>query len=227
MRLLAIGDVHGCPGALDDLLAWVDPAPDDVIITLGDYVDRGPDSRGVIQRLIELRQTRKVVCLRGNHEVMMLEAWKGGWDDRKMWLGVGGVQCLGSYGSAPGRSGTFEDIPREHWDFLEHNLLDYYETEHFIFVHAGVSYGVDMAEQSDSVLYWEFLGSEMKHQSGKTVIVGHTSQKSGVPKVVPGAVCIDTYCHGGGWLTCLDANNGRYWQVDLMGRKREGRVDYE
>ena len=227
MRLLAIGDVHGCPGPLDDLLAWVDPAPDDVIITLGDYVDRGPDSRGVIRRLIELRQTRKVVCLRGNHEVMMLEAWKGGRDDRKMWLGVGGVQCLGSYGSAPGRSGTFEDIPREHWDFLEHNLLDYYETEHFIFVHAGVSYGVDMAAQSDDVLYWEFLGTEMKHQSGKTVIVGHSSQKSGVPKVVPGAVCIDTYCHGGGWLTCLDAVSGRYWQVDLMARKREGRVDYQ
>ena len=227
MRLLAIGDIHGCLGPLDDLLAWVDPAPDDVVITLGDYVDRGPDSRGVIRRLIELRQTRKVVCLRGNHEIMMLEAWKGGRDDRKMWLGVGGVQCLGSYGSAPGRSGTFEDIPREHWDFLEHNLLDYYETEHFIFVHAGVSYGVDMDEQSDNVLYWEFLGNEMKHQSGKTVIVGHSSQKSGVPKVVPGAVCIDTYCHGGGWLTCLDAVSGRYWQVDLMARKREGRVDYQ
>ena len=84
-----------------------------------------------------------------------------------------------------------------------------------------------MAAQSDNVLYWEFLGNEMKHQSGKTVVVGHSSQKSGVPKVVPGAVCIDTYCHGGGWLTCLDAVSGRYWQVDLMARKREGRVDYQ
>lgn len=227
MRLLAIGDIHGCLGPLDDLLAWVDPAPDDVLIFLGDYVDRGPDSCGVLNRLIELRQRRKVVCLRGNHEVMMLEAWKGGRDDRKMWLSVGGVQCLGSYGTAPGRTGTFNDVPRDHWDFLEHNLLDYYETEHFIFVHAGVAHGVDMAEQSDGVLYWEFLGNEMRHQSGKTVVVGHTSQKDGVPKVVPGAVCIDTYCHGGGWLTCLDAANGRYWQTDALGRKRDGRVEYE
>jgi serine/threonine protein phosphatase 1 len=226
MRHLAIGDIHGCLGPLDDLLAWVDPRPDDVLVTLGDYVDRGPDSRGVVQRLIDLRRHRRVVCLRGNHEVMMLEAWKGGRDDKKMWLSVGGVQCLGSYGTAPGRTGTFADVPPEHWDFLEHNLLDYFETERFIFVHAGVSYGVDMDEQADNVLYWEFLGNEMRHQSGKTVIVGHTSQKSGEPKVVPGAVCIDTYCHGGGWLTCLDAETGRYWQVDAMGRKREGQLDY-
>jgi serine/threonine protein phosphatase 1 len=227
MRLLAIGDIHGCLGPLDDLLAWVDPQPDDVIVALGDYVDRGPDTRGVVQRLIELRQRRKVICLRGNHEIMMLEALHGGRDDKKMWLSVGGVQTLGSYGSAPGRSGTFADVPQEHWEFLEHNLLDYHETDRFIFVHAGVSYGLDMDEQSDNVLYWEFLGNEMRHQSGKTVIVGHTSQKTGVPKVVPGAVCIDTYCHGGGWLTCLDAVNGRYWQTDMLGRKREGRVDYE
>lgn len=227
MRLLAIGDIHGCLGPLDDLLAWVDPRPNDQLVFLGDYVDRGPDSCGVLNRLIELRQQRRAVCLRGNHEVMMLEAWKGGRDDKKMWLSVGGVQCLGSYGTAPGRTGTFTDVPREHWDFLEHNLLDYFETERFIFVHAGVSHGVDMDEQTDNVLYWEFLGNEMRHRSGKTVIVGHTSQKTGEPKVVPGAVCIDTYCHGGGWLTCLDAETGAYWQVDAMGRKREGQLDYE
>jgi serine/threonine protein phosphatase 1 len=227
MRLLAIGDIHGCLGPLDDLLSWVDVRADDQLVFLGDYVDRGPDSCGVLTRLIALRLQRRVVCLRGNHEIMMLEAWKGGRDDKKMWLSVGGVQTLGSYGTAPGRTGTFSDVPREHWDFLEHNLLDYYETERFIFVHAGVSYGVDMDEQADNVLYWEFLGNEMRHQSGKTVVVGHTSQKTGEPKVVPGAACIDTYCHGGGWLTCLDAETGRYWQTDALGRRREGQLDYD
>ena len=226
MRVLAIGDIHGCLGPLDDLLAWVQPTADDVLITLGDYVDRGPDSRGVIQRLIELKQQRPVVCLRGNHEIMMLAAWQGDRSDRKQWLSVGGVECLGSYGRTSGKSGTFDDVPLEHWTFLQTELVDFYESELFIFVHAGVTYSDPMDEQSDSVLFWEFLGNQMMHYSGKTVICGHTSQKTGVPKVVPGAVCIDTYIHGGGWLTCLDAISGRYWQVDAIGRRREGYVDY-
>ena len=227
MRVLAIGDIHGCLGPLDDLLAWVKPEPDDVLVTLGDYVDRGPDTRGVLNRLIELKKSRPVVCLRGNHEIMMLDAYRGGRSEKKMWLSVGGVQALDSYGPAPGKSGTLEDVPPEHWHFLEHKLLPYYESELFIFVHAGVLCGFDLDDQPDYTLYWDFLGDAMRHYSKKTVICGHTSQKSGVPKVVPGAVCIDTYAHGGGWLTCLDAISGRYWQVDMFGRKREGYVDYE
>jgi serine/threonine protein phosphatase 1 len=227
MRVLAIGDIHGCLGPLDELLAWVNPAPDDVLITLGDYVDRGPDTRGVLNRLIELKKSRPVICLRGNHEVMMVDARRGGRSEKKMWLSVGGAQALGSYGREPGHSGTFDDIPEEHWHFLEHELVDYHESELFIFVHATVEYSTKMDEQPGYALYWEFIGDEMRHYSGKTVICGHTSQKAGVPKVVPGAVCIDTYAHGGGWLTCLDAISGCYWQTDILGRKREGRVEYE
>ena len=227
MRVLAIGDIHGCLGPLDDLLAWVAPAADDVLVTLGDYVDRGPDTRGVLDRLIGLKKSRPVICLRGNHEIMMLEAWRGGRSEKKMWLGVGGVQALGSYGASPGKTGTFEDVPPEHWHFLQNDLVDYHESERFIFVHAGVLCGFGMDEQPDNSLFWDFLGDAMRHESKKTVICGHTSQKSGQPKVVPGAVCIDTYPHGGGWLTCLDALSGRYWQVDMLGRTRDGRVDYE
>ncbi len=227
MRVLAIGDVHGCLGQLDDLLAWVNPTRADDLVMLGDYVDRGPDSRGVINRLIELKQSRPVVCLRGNHEIMMLAARYGGRDDRKQWLGVGGTQALGSYGPATGVSGTFDDIPGGHWEFLENELVPYHETEHFIFVHAGVTYSDKVDEQPDNVLYWEFLGEHMMHYSGKTVICGHSSQRSGLPKVIPGAVCIDTCAYSGGWLTCLDALTGRYWQVDALGRKREGWIDYE
>ena len=228
MRVLAIGDIHGCLHPLNDLLAWVNPAADDLVVTLGDYVDRGPDTRGVLDRLIELKRGgMRLVCLRGNHELMMLAARHGDRGDRKMWLSVGGVQALGSYGPAPGKTGTLDDVPPAHWDFLEYNLLDYYETERHIFVHAGVLCGFDMDEQTEDVLYWQFLGDAMRHESGKTVVCGHTSQKSGEPKVIPGAVCIDTYAHGGGWLTCLDAASGRYWQVDLLGRRREGRVEYE
>lgn len=228
MRVLAIGDVHGCSHLLDDLLAWVAPAPGDTVVTLGDYVDRGPDSRGVLDRLITMkREGRRLVCLRGNHEVMMLAARGGDRGATADWLGCGGLQTLGSYGAAPGRTGTLADVPAAHWDFLDYNLVDYFETDAHIFVHAGVLCGFDLSDQPDYALYWDFLGDAMRHHSGKTVVCGHTSQKSGLPKVVPGAVCVDTFAFGGGWLTCLDAPTGRYWQVNLLGKRREGYVDYE
>jgi serine/threonine protein phosphatase 1 len=221
MRLLAVGDIHGCLAAFDDLLNWVRPTPDDVIVALGDFVDRGPNTRGVLDRLIDLRNRLNLICLRGNHEQMMVEARDGGRSDLKMWLGVGGMQALQSYGVVA----TLADVPRSHWDFLENDLVDYHETESFIFAHATVLCECDMAEQPDYALRWEFFPDAMRHHSGKLVVCGHSSQKSGVPKVVPGAVCIDTFAHGGGWLTCLDVNNGRYWQTDMVGRRREGRLD--
>ena len=228
MRVLAIGDVHGCLMPLNDLLAAVKPTPDDLLITLGDLVDRGPDSKGVIDWMIRLRASGvKLVCLRGNHEIMMVEARKGGSSELRMWQSVGGLQTLGSYGTAPGRAGTLKDVPAEHWDFLENGLVDYHETERFIFVHAAVYTDHELDEQPDDMLFWEFLPAAMRHQSGKTVICGHTSQKSGEPKVIPGAVCIDTYAHGGGWLTCLEVETGRYWQANALGTVREGRVEYE
>jgi serine/threonine protein phosphatase 1 len=227
MRVLAIGDIHGCLGPLDDLLQWVAPTRGDLVIALGDFVDRGPDTRGVLNRLIDLKQQLNLICLRGNHELMMVDAFRGGRAEKKMWLGVGGLQTLGSYGQSPGRSGALEDVPQEHWEFLENGLVDYYESELFIFVHASVVYDLPMNEQPDYALFWEFLPSEMRHISKKTVICGHTSQKTGELKVVPGAVCIDTYAYGSGWLTCLDVISGRYWQTDMLGRKREGQIDYE
>ena len=227
MRVLAIGDIHGCLGPLDALLDWVQPAPEDVLITLGDYVDRGPDSRGVLNRLIELKQRLNLICLRGNHEQMMVEAFRGGRAEKKMWLSVGGVEALASYSILPGRSGSLFEVPRPHWDFLETGLVNYHETEHFIFVHATVLCGFDLEDQPDHALLWEFLPDAMRHRSGKTVICGHTSQRSGEPKVIPGAVCIDTKAHAGGWLTCLDAISGRYWQANLQGERREGRIEYE
>jgi serine/threonine protein phosphatase 1 len=227
MRVLAIGDIHGCLGPLDDLLKWVAPTRDDIVVALGDYVDRGPDTRGVLNRLIELKKQLNLICLRGNHEEMMVEAVRGGKAEKKMWLSVGGIQTLGSYGLSQGRSGSLEDVPKEHWDFLENDLVNYHESELFLFVHATVIFDLPMDEQPTYALFWEFLPECMRHFSKKTVICGHTSQKTGELKVVPGAVCIDTYAYGSGWLTCLDTISGRYWQTDMLGRKREGYVEYE
>ena len=106
MRTLAFGDIHGATAHLDALLAAVAPTADDWLIFLGDYVDRGPDSKGVIDRLINLKAWHQCVCLRGNHELMMMQA-RTDVGMRKMWLGVGGVQCLASYAQTPGKSGRF------------------------------------------------------------------------------------------------------------------------
>lgn len=224
MRQLAIGDIHGCLEPLNQLLDWVAPTTADQLIFLGDYVDRGPDSRGVLDRLIELRHHLPVIYLRGNHEQMMVEAYHGGHSEKKMWLSVGGAQTLGSYGQLPGRSGTLSDVPAAHWEFLECHLVDYYETDQLIFTHASVVCDRPMSEQPEDALRWDFLPESLCHYSGKRVICGHTSQKSGLPKVVPGAVCIDTFAHGGGWLTCLDALTGQYWQTNLLGHRREGHL---
>ncbi len=221
MRTLAIGDIHGMSGALDALMEAAAPTPDDVLIFMGDYVDRGPDSKGVLDRLIAWSQRLQMVCLRGNHELMMTAA-RHGRDDLRMWLSVGGAQALASYGS--GGRATLADVPPEHWTFLEERCGDYFETDSHIFVHANLHPDVELADQPDSMLFWEFLNTSIDHVSGKTVICGHTSQRSGVPLVWKNTVCIDTHAYGGGWLTCLDVDTRKYWQADALGRVRTGHL---
>lgn len=95
-RTIAIGDIHGCSTALIGLLAAIDPEPDDTIVTLGDYIDRGIDSRGVLDRLLELSRRSRLVSLLGNHEEMLLDALQeqAGYD---FWINCGGIATLDSY----------------------------------------------------------------------------------------------------------------------------------
>lgn len=224
MRTLAIGDIHGASSALDALLAVVRPTPADTLVFLGDYVDRGPDSRGVLDRLLALRDQCRVVCLRGNHELMMLRA-RTGRDDRRMWLSVGGAECLLSYGTTPGVPGTLADVPAEHWAFLEGECVDWYETTSHIFVHANLSPDLSPAEEFEDKLFWEFLVKPVGHVSGKVVVCGHTSQRSGAVLDLGDTVCIDTFAYGGGWLTALDVGSYRFTQADRTGRLRDGQLD--
>jgi len=221
MRTLAIGDIHGVSSALDTVLAAAKLKPDDRLIFLGDYVDRGPDSKGVIDRLLALRKTHAVVCLRGNHELMMVRA-RDDKSERRMWFSVGGAQTLASYGTAPGISGTFSVIPEDHWEFLEKTCVDYHETETHIFVHANLIGNIPLYEQTEESLFWEFLTVPIRHPSGKTVICGHTSQRSGEPLDLGDTICIDTHAYAGGWLTCLDVATRQFWQADALGRVRVG-----
>src|SRR5438067_1256408 len=120
MRTLAIGDIHGCLTALKTLLEFVAPEDDDRIVALGDYVDRGPDSRGVLDLLISLHAGGRLVALRGNHDVMMVAARTAAKaEDKAMWLACGGSETLLSYGIELPESSDLKDVPESHWDFLE------------------------------------------------------------------------------------------------------------
>jgi serine/threonine protein phosphatase 1 len=225
MRTLAIGDIHGCLTAFEFLLDFVQLKPDDQLITLGDYVDRGPDSKGVLNKLIQLHLREQLIALRGNHEVMMLGAREGGRDSRRFWLACGGMEALESY-APPGKSGSIEDIPENHWHFIKHKLLDCYETDTHLFVHANLHPGLPLEEQAEMYLQWEEFKPEMHHPhfSGKTMICGHTTQRDGRPLNVGTAICIDTGAWNGDWLTCLDVGTGEYWQSNEFGQTRQGRV---
>jgi serine/threonine protein phosphatase 1 len=224
MRTLAIGDVHGCAAALDALLARAAPKAEDLIVTLGDYVDRGPDSAGVMNRLVRLSKGGRLVALRGNHEEMMMDARETP-GQLELWRSCGGDAALRSY-AVLDDEGNLADVPDEHWDFLDHFCRDYYETKTHIFVHAGVYADLPMAEQPGLILRWEFFNDPPAHESGKVVVCGHTTQPEGRPRNIGHAVCIDPGAHKrGGWLTCLEAESGRLYQASQKGETRESWVD--
>jgi serine/threonine protein phosphatase 1 len=134
-------------------------------------------------------------------------------------LDIGGTATLDSYG--PGRD--LDLIPDDHYAFLE-GCLDFHETDTHIFVHANYFRDIPMCEQEVGMLRWESLRDMTPgpHESGKTVIVGHTSQKTGEILDLGHLVCIDTYCHGGGWLTALEVTAGQVWQANRNGDLRRG-----
>ncbi|MFO0867220.1 MAG: metallophosphoesterase family protein [Gemmataceae bacterium] len=219
-RVLALGDVHGCSRALDALLAVVQPTFEDVFVALGDYVDRGPDTKGVIDRLIRLSSELQVVPLLGNHEQMMLDARDRPWD-AGAWLRYGGREALASYAPS-GEEPSFDHVPEDHWLFFEDDCVDWHEIDTHFFVHASAYCDLDLADQPVQMLRWERFGDPPPHRSGKIMVCGHTSQKSGWPRDIGHAVCIDTHAYGGGWLTCLDVKSGKFWQANQLGETRVG-----
>jgi serine/threonine protein phosphatase 1 len=223
-RVLAIGDIHGCLTALDTVLGFICPGPADQLVFLGDYIDRGPDSKGVLDRLIELGRRIDVVYLRGNHEVMMLGAATG-WDNFRFWRACGGAEALESYAGIDG-AGTLDDIPDSHWRFIGSRCVDWYETDTHVFVHANLHPELPLTEQTDDWLHWQVISPVLHrpHLSCKTMICGHSEQRDGRPLVLDRAVCVDTWAYGDGWLTCLDVGTGEYWQADELGRTRQGRI---
>jgi serine/threonine protein phosphatase 1 len=213
-RIIAIGDIHGCSTALAALLLAIDLQPDDTIVALGDYVDRGLDSKGVLDQLIALADRCRLLPILGNHDEMMLRA-RDGRDDFKFWMNCGGITALDSYGS----TGRLDLIPAAHFRFLE-RCLSHFETETHFFVHANYRPDLPLDKQDDHTLRWLSLRDFVPgpHCSGKVAVLGHTPQPDVLD--IGHLICLDTGCCNGGWLTALEVGSKQVWQVDERGRKK-------
>jgi serine/threonine protein phosphatase 1 len=210
-RVYAVGDVHGC---LDRLLAMHEliagdlaarPADSAVLVHLGDYVDRGPDSAGVIARLAAGSPLTKApaINLMGNHEYMMLAALVSGETSAiELWLANGGADSLSSWGvprsARPKEWSSY--LPKAHLVFLR-DLAVYHELGGYLFVHAGIRPGIPLDRQSRHDLLWirePFLSSEQPF--GPVIVHGHTPRQE--PVIRPNRIGIDTGAVMGGALTC-------------------------
>jgi serine/threonine protein phosphatase 1 len=230
MRAYAVGDVHGQLHLLDELLARVDAdvaagAPDEVVeVFLGDYVDRGPDSAGVIDRLCARagrEDGRRRIFLRGNHEIYFAEFLK---DPAVLsdWARNGGVTTIGSYGVNPRpvppdpeaiRESLAEKVPQRHRAFLD-ELEWMVRLGDVLFVHAGIRPGVPLEAQSaqDLVLIrHEFL--EHDGPLPVRVVHGHTPVKA--PVATPWRVSVDTGAFATGRLTAavMEGSGVRFLQT--------------
>lgn len=196
-RTLIIGDIHGCLESLKRLMDRVKWQPDqDRLIFLGDYIDRGPDSKGVIDFLLQLmRESENVQCLMGNHESMFLDFLSG--VDMSTFLINGGEDTLRSY--------YFDGetvIPPEHIHFLK-NLQILLELQDYCTVHAGLMPGLGIKDQSIDDMIWirePFIYS--KYDFGKKIIFGHTVFYD--PLVMDNKIGLDTGAVYGNKLTCLE-----------------------
>ena len=222
-RQLVMGDLHGCYDALRTLCDAVGLTPADTLITLGDYVNKGPDSRRVIDWLLELDSWLTLVPLRGNHDLLMHNA-RHDQAAYHRWQRAGGEATLRSYAGSTGRVGTLADVPASHWQFLDNRLLPSFATDTHFFVHAGVDPALPLEDQPPAMLYECTFSDPKPHCSGKIMVCGHTAQKSGVPLVTGHAICLDTWCSGRGWLSCLDLGSGLVHQANQGGATRVVRL---
>jgi len=211
-KIFATGDIHGRLDKLEDLMDVVEAdRNEDTLIFLGDYIDRGPDSAGVVDFILDLRETyRNIVCLRGNHEELFLD-YVLKQKNRDLYFYNGGRYTLRSYGLDPDTPPSESDIPERHMAFFK-SLPYYWETEDYIFVHAGLRPGIPLGRQDKDDMVWirgEFIFARCDF--GKTVIFGHTPFS--VPFIEDRRIGIDTGAAYSGPLTCLELPAKKFHQV--------------
>lgn len=230
-RAYIIGDVHGCLDLLDRLLGYivndhaVRGAARGLIVLLGDLIDRGPDSAGVLRRLRKLDLPNfQVVCLAGNHEEVLLKILAGDPTEIAAWLRLGGAETLQSYGADPkalealspaaAQRRIADVVPREDRHFLE-QLADTMRFGDYFLVHAGIRPGVPPDQQAPRDLRWirePFLTDNRDH--GMVVVHGHTISET--VEEVGSRIGIDTGAYATGRLTALGIEGDKRWVVDTV-----------
>jgi serine/threonine protein phosphatase 1 len=220
------GDIHGRADLLNQILARVDrdlavypECKRAIEVFLGDYIDRGPDSHAVIDRLVERAKVRNTVFLKGNHESCML-AFLRTPEMLSEWRYLGGLETMISYGLKPSVSDNQAEqkrlsqalnaaLPKRHREFLQSLALSF-TCGDFFFVHAGVRPGTPLSSQKEDDLIWireEFLLFEETH--GKMIVHGHTPVLA--PEIKKNRINIDTGAYATGNLTCLILEGAGYF----------------
>lgn len=234
MRLIAIGDIHGQREKLVSLLKIVKPTASDRLAFLGDYIDRGPDSAGVIEYLMLLAERfPQTIYLRGNHEQVALDALAAGDPGRlpgyrplaeldplyhagfqhrsrlSIWLRNDGAETLESYGiRLPVDEEDLAEIPQEHIDFLSKTKL-WHRQDGFLFIHAGAIESLPLDRQTNNLLRDRYCPPG----TSETHVVGHQVTPDGQPYFEPGRYSLDTGAGNGKALTACDVLTREFWQA--------------
>ncbi len=224
VRLYAIGDIHGRLDLLRQQHEWIEadlerrPVADWRLVHVGDYVDRGRESAGVIDLLHARSSDGRVICLKGNHDAMFADFLTDPENDAELWLTNGGITTLESYGMDREEiyrayyRGTLRDaaltlVPQSHVAFLDGLELGASSGD-YLFVHAGIAPGVPLEEQDPEDLMWirgRFLDNE--RDFGVIVVHGHTIRKDG-PEVKRNRIGIDTGAFNTERLSCVVLEGG-------------------
>jgi serine/threonine protein phosphatase 1 len=245
MATIAIGDIHGCLYPLADLLDQLaaEVAPHDSVVFLGDYIDRGPDSKRCLEAILQFRRDAKadVVCLRGNHEDWFLRTLHD--PRRHSWLlGMEAFDTIRSYSpeaaavlrAAAVAAGPklvfgeeslpyglfFESMPAAHLEFLANGLLPFHRTPDCVCVHGGVDPArAGIEDQSCNALIWGGDGFPEQYRGAEEIVYGHRDNAqlddSGwpMPRIIGRTIGIDTISHG--VLTALRLPDGRVFQSEM------------
>lgn len=214
-KIFAIGDIHGCADKLATLLGRLPyEAGRDTLVFIGDYLDRGPGARQVLDQLCRLRREGvRLVALMGNHEYLLLEYHRSGDPTLLPYLRRLGLEhTLASYGGASlAELASLSFMPQEHRKFL-YSLIPYWETPDYIFVHAGLRYDQPLEAQDISdfcEVRDTFLAEE--RDFGKRIVFGHTPFAT--PLITPNKIGIDTGASYGNLLTAVELPDLRFYHA--------------
>jgi serine/threonine protein phosphatase 1 len=227
-RVYAIGDIHGRLDLLDTLIDRIDFDNDrrgparTTLVFLGDLADRGPDSKGVIERLMQFaRSARSCVFLAGNHEELLIRVWEGDRPLASTFNRAGGRETLMSYGISGDTydgwdlgevtDATARLVPVEHIDFLR-GFVNWHQIGDYLFVHAGIRPGIEIEDQDVIDLRWirgDFVRSDVDH--GVMVIHGHTITDDVDEQA--NRIGIDTGAYASGVLTAIGLEGSERWYL--------------